>query len=59
MKLSEPTVSSPCISQCSLNANHICIGCFRSIDEITSWARVDDKTKRQFLANIEHRQKSF
>jgi len=33
-------VSSPCIDICELNHDNICIGCYRSIDEITVWRSV-------------------
>lgn len=30
-------VISPCISQCKLNEDDICTGCFRTAQEITDW----------------------
>lgn len=30
-------VQSPCIGNCCLNNNDICLGCYRTIDEITGW----------------------
>ncbi|MGK0272197.1 MAG: putative Fe-S protein YdhL (DUF1289 family) [Cocleimonas sp.] len=32
-----PVVSSPCINLCELNDESICVGCYRSIDEIINW----------------------
>lgn len=33
------TVKSPCVRNCCLGEDDICLGCFRTIDEITSWGR--------------------
>ena len=33
------TVKSPCVRDCCLGEDDICLGCFRTIDEITSWGR--------------------
>jgi predicted Fe-S protein YdhL (DUF1289 family) len=30
-------VASPCTGVCKLNEKRICVGCFRSIDEIMAW----------------------
>ncbi len=49
------TVESPCIRNCCLDNNDICMGCFRSLTEITQWAVVDDKTRREFLKNVTKR----
>ncbi|MDD5267275.1 MAG: DUF1289 domain-containing protein [Methylococcales bacterium] len=51
--------SSPCISLCCLNDDNICLGCFRSINEITLWSQVDEKTRHYFLINAESRKKSL
>ena len=59
MNSNQPGIASPCISQCCLNDDNICTGCFRSINEITLWTQVDDKTRSHFLGNIESRQKAL
>ena len=36
-------VASPCINVCKMDApGGLCVGCFRTIDEITVWSRIDD-----------------
>jgi uncharacterized protein len=55
MNINSTIVSSPCIGQCLLNMDNICIGCFRTIHEITVWSQVDDETRDVFLNNIESR----
>ena len=33
----EAAVKSPCISVCALDEEDICMGCFRSLREISDW----------------------
>lgn len=51
------TVISPCISICRLDNNDVCIGCFRSVDEIRKWYESTNDEKKQFIKNIEQRKK--
>ena len=46
---------SPCISVCALNDDDICMGCYRSADEITDWFMVSVDQKREILARAEQR----
>lgn len=32
-----PSESSPCVRRCCLDADDICLGCFRTMDEICAW----------------------
>ena len=52
---SKDVVLSPCIGVCALDDNDICIGCYRSGQEITVWGRVSNEEKRKILANVEKR----
>lgn len=49
---------SPCIGVCALDADDICIGCWRSGREITEWGRVDNEAKRAILRNVARRQQA-
>ena len=52
-------IPSPCINICQMNAeNGLCLGCFRTIDEITVWSRTDDTTRAKILAAITERQQA-
>lgn len=44
-------LSSPCINICALDEESICMGCFRHIDEIRLWSKVDRHEQEQILAN--------
>ncbi|MFZ2170807.1 MAG: DUF1289 domain-containing protein [Methylococcaceae bacterium] len=48
---------SPCIRNCCLDTNDICLGCFRSLSEIISWNQADERTRQCFLKNAENRRK--
>ena len=48
-------VRSPCISICALDKNDICLGCYRSADEITDWTTLSEQDKRQVLKNAGQR----
>ena len=42
-------ISSPCVRNCCLDEQDICLGCGRSIEEIIRWGDADDKEKLQIL----------
>ncbi|HSX49983.1 MAG TPA: DUF1289 domain-containing protein [Cellvibrio sp.] len=48
-------VESPCIRNCCLDDNDICIGCHRSLAEITRWSLVNDSAKLEILAAAKSR----
>ena len=51
----QPSINSPCIGLCAVNDDNICIGCYRSLQEIGTWLQLDDKSKTQILANCHDR----
>jgi uncharacterized protein len=49
-------VASPCISVCVMDAaSGLCIGCWRTLDEIAAWGTLDADGKRAVLAAIRER----
>ena len=49
-------VPSPCISVCRMDAGSgLCLGCFRTIDEITAWGRLGEQDKRSVWRLIAQR----
>ena len=45
-------VPSPCINVCRMDERSgWCVGCFRSLDEIAAWSRLDDE-QREFLSIV-------
>ena len=46
-------VVSPCISVCQLDpGTGLCLGCLRSLDEISSWSRISQDEQRHVLAAV-------
>jgi predicted Fe-S protein YdhL (DUF1289 family) len=46
-------VKSPCVEVCQLNAERgMCIGCFRTLDEIARWSEMDDAQREAVLAAL-------
>ncbi len=48
-------VESPCVRNCCLNDADICIGCFRSLEEITRWSQAGNEAKMQILTQAAER----
>ena len=42
-------IPSPCIGVCMLDAERMCLGCHRSVDEIARWAQFDDEERRRLM----------
>jgi predicted Fe-S protein YdhL (DUF1289 family) len=52
-------ITSPCINICKMDAsNGLCLGCFRTIEEITVWSRADDAQRANILAAVTQRRLS-
>lgn len=53
-------VPSPCINICQMDANNgLCLGCYRTIGEITDWSRLDDVAKINILAAVTRRRQEY
>lgn len=48
-------IHSPCVAKCGLNHDDICMGCYRTIDEIVGWSAGDDGFKTQVWEKIAQR----
>ncbi|WP_449230177.1 DUF1289 domain-containing protein [Azospirillum doebereinerae] len=55
MATDESTVPSPCVRHCTLNDEDVCLGCFRSLDEIKDWSGLDAPARRAVLAEAARR----
>jgi predicted Fe-S protein YdhL (DUF1289 family) len=55
--MNEQTVKSPCVSVCALDAEDICVGCYRSSEEITLWSSLDNAGKREVIRRAAERAK--
>lgn len=49
-------VESPCIQICVVHPEErICTGCYRSIDEITRWSKMDPAERQAIMAELPER----
>ncbi len=46
-------VESPCVKLCTIHpTERICVGCFRTIDEIAGWSRMEPERRRAVMAEL-------
>jgi len=52
-------IASPCIRQCCLNEQDMCLGCYRLLNEITAWSLMSEVDQQQCLDQCAQRKSSF
>lgn len=50
-------ITSPCVRNCCLGKDDVCLGCFRTIEEIIRWGDANDEEKRMILVKANERQR--
>lgn len=45
-------VGSPCVSVCRMDADGLCEGCLRRLDEIAAWSGMDDAGRRAVWVRV-------
>ena len=60
MSVTTPTdsieiVPSPCVSICALDADDVCVGCFRTGREISQWGQMSADQQREVLRRCQVR----
>lgn len=50
-----PDIHKPCIRRCSLNEEEICLGCFRTFDDMLRWNKASIEEKQEMLNLAEQR----
>lgn len=48
-------MESPCIRNCCLDQNDMCVGCFRMLDEILIWGQASNDKKQAIITKLEQR----
>ena len=43
------TLASPCVRNCCLDDDNVCMGCGRLLEEIVQWGTASDSDKRAIL----------
>jgi len=54
-KLSAGVPSSPCVRNCCLDEQDVCLGCFRHLDEIIGWQGCSNAEKKAIQRKSEKR----
>ena len=52
----QKAVRSPCINVCSLDDNDLCIGCYRTGQEISYWGRMIYKEQLAVMEKVRQRE---
>ena len=55
----EKPLKSPCVSICVLNDDDVCVGCYRTGEEITEWGGYSNADRRVVLARSGERGKAM
>jgi predicted Fe-S protein YdhL (DUF1289 family) len=51
-----PVIASPCKRVCTLDpARNLCLGCGRTLAEITAWTRMSEAERAKVMAACAHR----
>lgn len=53
--MSDREPASPCVSVCALNEDDVCLGCYRSAEEIADWFMASEAEKRAILDRARER----
>ena len=49
-------IDSPCVKLCTVHpVERICVGCLRSVDEITAWSRMSPEARSAIMAELPSR----
>ena len=49
-------VASPCVRNCCLDDDDVCMGCFRTLKEICGWSESSDEERLEILKRCSERQ---
>ena len=51
------TVPSPCVRNCCLDEQDVCMGCGRALSEIRDWGTADDAKRNRILERAAERRR--
>lgn len=52
-------ITSPCIHVCKLMEDGLCIGCFRTREEIGHWSSYSDEERTEIMEKLDDRRKEL
>lgn len=48
-------IANPCVRNCCLDDSDVCLGCFRTLDEILAWRSLPSVQREEVLREAEKR----
>jgi predicted Fe-S protein YdhL (DUF1289 family) len=57
--MTQPTINTPCTGVCTMADNGLCMGCFRSLDEITHWLAFSQEQREFIVGQLESRMEAM
>ncbi|MCH1931659.1 DUF1289 domain-containing protein [Shewanella sp. A25] len=58
-KNNSDSISNPCVRNCCLDQQDICMGCFRHLDEILGWRTFTDEERFACYRRMAERKATF
>ena len=59
MNETDAVAQMPCVRNCCLNDDDICLGCFRSLEEIKFWGEATEAERFIILNNSQQRRETY
>jgi len=57
--MTEAPIASPCVRNCCLDDQDICLGCHRSVEEIIAWGNASNAERRAILERAAERAREW
>lgn len=55
----EDSIKSPCTGVCTVADSGLCMGCFRTMEEITAWLAFTETEKRHIIERLADRREAM
>ncbi|MBA53779.1 MAG: DUF1289 domain-containing protein [Pseudomonadales bacterium] len=58
-RFTPPSTQSPCVRNCCLNQEDVCLGCGRTLEEIRGWSQFTTEERTLVLDKARERRRRF
>jgi len=56
----KPPIKTPCVQVCFVDPKaQLCVGCFRTMEELGRWTRYDDAEREAIMAALSQRKRDY
>ena len=55
-KVADGAVKSPCVHICCLDEQDVCLGCYRTCDEICKWGAMSNDERKEVMKKVAERE---